>query len=192
MITRKLMLAVSVLLTIAIASTVTVQAGILDWFKSNNAQADQVQSGSFDSLYASVFVSAQKENEDKLVLNETTMTAATSPLGAVGVTLRRTYTVQVSAYNSEVGQTDDSPFITANGTHVRDGIVAANIINAYGGNIPFNTAIKFKNCGGIANDKIFIVTDRLNKRYTMNVDIWMESHADAVQFGRRTCQIEVL
>jgi 3D (Asp-Asp-Asp) domain-containing protein len=192
MITRKHMLAVSVLFTIAIASTVTAQAGILDWFKSNDAQADQAESGSFDSLYASILASAQEEDEGAIVMNETTMTPANSPLGGTGVSLRRFYTVQVSGYNSEIAQTDASPFITANGTHVRDGIVAANIYNAYGGNIPFNTAIKFKNCGGIAGDKIFIVTDRLNKRYTKNVDIWFASHADAVKFGRRTCQIEVI
>lgn len=192
--TRKLTLAVSVLLTIAISTTISAQAGILDWFKSNGAKAEQAESGSFDSLYASVLTTSQSadESEGELVINETTMTAATSPVGAVGVTLRRIYTVQVSGYNSEVAQTDDSPWIGAAGTYMRDGVVAANIINAYGGNIPLFTLIKFKNCAGIPNDKVFSVEDRLNKRYRNNVDVWFAHKADALKLGRRTCQIEVL
>jgi 3D (Asp-Asp-Asp) domain-containing protein len=71
------------------------------------------------------------------------------------------------------------------GTHVRDGMVAANML-------PFRTVIKFKNCGGIPEDKIFVVEDRMNKRYQNNVDIWFADHAVAVKFGRRTCQIEVI
>jgi 3D (Asp-Asp-Asp) domain-containing protein len=192
MITRKLTLAVSVLLTIAIASTVTAQAGIRDWFVSNDVPAERADTGSFDSLYASVLAVSERRDE-ALAITGSALLPMNSPAGGGnGYTLRRTYSVQVSAYNSEVGQTDDSPFITANGTHVRDGIVAANIYNSAGGNIPFNSVIKFKNCGSIPNDKIFVVTDRLNKRYRMNVDIWMESHADALQFGRRTCTIEVI
>ena len=69
--------------------------------------------------------------------------------------------------------------------HKRLMMVAANML-------PFRTPIKFKNCGGVPEDKIFFVEDRMNKRYQNNVDIWMQSHSDAVKFGRRTCQIETI
>ena len=188
----QLLIAVYVLIAISIATVSPAQAGFMDWFKSIGAESDQAQNGSFDSLYASVLAEQPEQAQESLALLANAIAPVNAPSKVSTTTLRRTYTVQVSAYNSEAAQTDDSPFITANGTHVRDGIVAANIISSSGRNIPFDTAIKFKNCGSVPNDKIFIVTDRLNKRYTNNVDIWMESKADALKFGRRTCQIEVL
>jgi 3D (Asp-Asp-Asp) domain-containing protein len=192
MYTRKhLLIAVSVFITIAISTTLTAQAGILDFLKSRDIRIET--SGSFDSLYASVLVNSQTETKDKLVMNETTLIPATSPMGGNGYDVtRRIITVQVSGYNSEVAQTDDSPFIGSAGTYMRDGVVAANIIDAYGRNIPHFTKIRFKNCGNIPNDKIFSVEDRLNKRYTKNVDVWFAHKADALKLGRRTCQIEVL
>ncbi len=182
--TPKKHILVASLIAISMMTSLTAQAGFLDWFRTNTAAAEQTNYGSFDSLYASVMNPSPADPEQPtLVANA--IAAVSSPAGGVRKVLRRSYVVQVSGYNSEVGQTDDSPFITANGTHVRDGIVAANML-------PFGTAIKFKNCGWIDENKIFIVTDRMNKRYQNNVDIWFESHTDAVKFGRRSCQIEVI
>lgn len=94
-----------------------------------------------------------------------------------------TYYVEMTAYTSEVGQTDDSPFITANGSRVRDGIVATNFLK-------FNTRIRIPELYG---DKIFLVTDRMNARYATRVDIWMEQKPEAIQFGlKRSVKIEVL
>jgi|GEM_PF-2339715 len=91
--------------------------------------------------------------------------------------------VDMTAYNSEVGQTDSTPFITANGTRVRDGIVAANFLK-------FNTRIRIPELYG---DKIFVVTDRMNKRYTSRVDIWMQKKSAARKFGvKHKIKIEVL
>lgn len=90
--------------------------------------------------------------------------------------------VAMTAYSSTPDQTDDSPFITANGTRVRDGIVATN-------GLPFGTKIKIPELYG---DKVFVVTDRMNKRYTDRVDIWMETREEAIQFGvKRSVKIEV-
>ena len=36
--------------------------------------------------------------------------------------------VWLTAYSSSVDETDDTPFITASGKHVRDGIVATNFL----------------------------------------------------------------
>jgi 3D (Asp-Asp-Asp) domain-containing protein len=185
--TRKQILVAS-FIAISLMTSLTAQAGFLDWFRSDDAQANVASTGSFDSLYASVMSEPSAEN-DKPTLVANAVAPANSPVGGVQKALRRTYYVTVSGYNSEVAQTDDSPFITANGTHVRWGIVAANIIDSNGYNIPFNTAIKIPSLFG---DQIFIVTDRLNKRYTKNVDVWFEHKADALKLGRRLVQIEVI
>jgi 3D (Asp-Asp-Asp) domain-containing protein len=94
----------------------------------------------------------------------------------------RTMYIMVSAYNSEVGQTDSTPFITASNTRTRDGIVATN-------SLPFGTVVRFPDYSG---DKEFVVEDRMNKRYYYQMDIWMEEHADAVQFGSQFLKMEIL
>ncbi len=88
----------------------------------------------------------------------------------------------VTAYSSTVDQCDDTPFITANGTHVRDGIVAANWLR-------FGTRVRIPEMFG---DKVFVVTDRMNTRFDDRLDIWMEERGDAVAFGLRHLTIEVL
>lgn len=93
------------------------------------------------------------------------------------------YTMRVAstAYNSLENQTDSTPFITASGTHVRHGVVAANFL-------PIGTYIKIPDIYG---DQIFVVEDRMNARYDKKVDIWMENYDDAIQYGSRTITIEV-
>ena len=105
-----------------------------------------------------------------------------SPTGGSSKVIRKTYLVELSAYTSEVAQTDDSPFITAKGTHVRDGIVATNMF-------PFGTTLKIPSLYG---DKIFVVEDRMNTRYQNNVDIWFDDKPAALKLGRRLIQIEVI
>jgi 3D (Asp-Asp-Asp) domain-containing protein len=92
-----------------------------------------------------------------------------------------TITVTATAYNSLPNQTDDTPFITASGTTVRHGVLAANFL-------PIGTRVKIPEIYG---DDIFIVEDRMNPRYHQRVDIWMEDYSDAIQFGVRNIDIEV-
>ncbi len=93
-----------------------------------------------------------------------------------------TYIVSATAYSSTVDQCDASPFITASGTHVRDGIIAANFL-------PFGAKVKIPEMYG---DKVFVVEDRMNQRYQSRIDVWMPSRGEALQFGVRTVKIEVL
>jgi len=92
----------------------------------------------------------------------------------------------ITAYNSDPRQTDDTPCITANNFNVCEhGIedtVAANFLK-------FNTKIRIPDLFG---DRIFIVRDRMNKRYPDRLDIWMLDQDEAWKFGRRTARIEVL
>ncbi len=92
-----------------------------------------------------------------------------------------TMTVPTTAYNSDPAQTDDTPFITASGTHTRFGVVAANFL-------PIGTRIKIPDHFG---DQVFVVEDRMNARYNKRVDIWMQENSDARQWGVRNVTIEV-
>lgn len=92
-----------------------------------------------------------------------------------------TITVPSTAYNSLPNQTDSTPFITASGTHVRHGVVAANFL-------PIGTRIKIPDIYG---DQVFVVEDRMNARYHKKVDIWMENYSDAIVYGVKNIKIEV-
>ena len=94
----------------------------------------------------------------------------------------KTYVVEASGYSSTHDQTDDTPFVTASGTYVRDGVIAANFL-------PIGTMVKIPDLFG---NKMFIVEDRMNKRYWMNIDVWFTSREAALQFGRKHVKIEVV
>ncbi len=89
--------------------------------------------------------------------------------------------IVVTAYSSEPWQTDSTPFHTADGTHVRDGLIAANFL-------PLGTRVKFPELYG---DKEFIVKDRMNARYWHRADIWMPETPMARQFGVQYTTIEI-
>jgi len=92
----------------------------------------------------------------------------------------------ITAYNSIPGQTDDSPCITANGfnvcKHNTEDTIAVNFLK-------FGTKVRIPEIFG---DRIFVVRDRMHKRYTNRVDIWMINKADAIKLGKRLAKIEVL
>lgn len=92
----------------------------------------------------------------------------------------------LSAYTSEKAQCDDSPCITANGfnlcEHGIEDSVAANFLK-------FGTKIRIPELFG---DRIFVVRDRMNKRYSDRVDVWMLNKADAKNFGLKYAKIEIL
>jgi 3D (Asp-Asp-Asp) domain-containing protein len=90
--------------------------------------------------------------------------------------------VPTTAYSSTVDQTDDTPFITASGTLVRPGVVAANFL-------PIGTHLRIPDYYG---DMVFVVEDRMNERYNERLDIWMETHTQAIKWGIRHVTIEVL
>lgn len=90
--------------------------------------------------------------------------------------------VVVTAYSSTHDQTDDMPFITASGSRVRDGIVACNFL-------PFGTKITLPKLFG---DKIFVVEDRMAKRFSDRIDIWFPSRWQATQFGLKILEMKIL
>jgi len=172
------------LVTIIIGLSHSANAGILDWAKSedNKIIPDEIV-GSFDKLYQDIkdptlAISNTADVADGFVSAANNLTATKNETRV----LTKAYKVSVSAYSSTVDQTDSSPFITAAGTFVHDGIVAANFL-------PIGTAIKIP---AVFGDKIFVVEDRMNSRYWHNVDIWFPDRESAINFGRKNLQIEVL
>src|SRR3989344_4724075 len=89
--------------------------------------------------------------------------------------------ISMTAYSSTPGQTDSTPFITANGSQVRDGIVAANFL-------PFGTKVRIPEVFG---DKVFSVEDRMNARYYYKIDVWMPTYEEAKNFGLKYVEVEI-
>lgn len=90
--------------------------------------------------------------------------------------------ITVTAYSSTMDQTDDSPFIMASGRRVYDGAIAANFL-------PFGAKVRFPELYG---EKIFTVEDRMNKRHSYKMDVWMETRRQALNFGVKKIKYEVV
>jgi len=95
-------------------------------------------------------------------------------------------TGEFTMYTASIEETDNSPFITADGTDLRltsECILANNIL-------PFSTRIYIKELNLICS-----VHDRMNLRYGVgNFDIFMKnkSRKEALVFGRRNLHYKVL
>jgi 3D (Asp-Asp-Asp) domain-containing protein len=125
--------------------------------------------------------------------NTSTAPASTAPMAKVAqmaslitplvaVTPTNSKTVWVTAYTSDPAETSDHPLITASGHMVRDGIVAANFL-------PFGTKIQIP---ALFGNKVFVVQDRTNQKYSGRVDIWMSNVNKAIVFGIQHAQIVIL
>jgi 3D (Asp-Asp-Asp) domain-containing protein len=97
--------------------------------------------------------------------------------------IARKISVVLTAYSSTVEETDSTPFITANGSYVHDGVIANNML-------PFGTKVKIP---ALYGDKIFLVEDRMHWRKSdYHFDIWFPSHQQAEQFGVKYAFLEIL
>jgi len=95
----------------------------------------------------------------------------------------RTIKMVLTAYNSLPEQTDDTPFITASGKHVADGIIANNLL-------PFGTKVRIPSLYG---DKVFVVEDRMHSNKSKyHVDVWMPDYSQAKNFGAKITDIQII
>jgi len=91
--------------------------------------------------------------------------------------------VQATAYSSHVGQTDKTPFLAAWNNHIRPGMkiiaVSRDLISKYGlGN---GKRVRIQGLPGY-----YTVRDKMNKRYTKRIDIYMGTNRrKALRWGRR-------
>ncbi len=118
------------------------------------------------------------KNDDLATISGLAFITSGQPL--IGVV--KVYETFVTAYSSSVDETDSTPFITASGKRVRDGIVAANFL-------PMGTKIRIPEIFG---NKVFVVEDRMARRHAEKVDIWFPTKQEAKTFGRKKLQIEVI
>ncbi len=114
---------------------------------------------------------------------------ATSPVSAVSPDLAMATSgvvsvlaMRITAYASVPAETDNTPFITADGSHVADGIAASNIL-------PFGTRIEIP---ALFGDKIFTIHDRMSQRIKNTIDLWMPTVKKAIIFGAQHASIFVL
>lgn len=99
------------------------------------------------------------------------------------VTPIKSLNMMVTAYSSTVDQTDSTPFTTASGTCVKDGVVANNLL-------PFGAKVRIP---ALYGDKIFTVEDRMNARKSdYHVDIWFSDTNEAINFGAKLAMVEVI
>ena len=171
-------LALAIVLLYQIVYSSVASAGAFDWLANNNEDRDPF------------VVEAMKEN--RLSYSEDIWQHMKTILELeeekIDLKVLSTHTVRATGYSSTPDQTDDTPFITASGTYVRDGIVAANFkIN--GRRVPFGTLVRIPEIYG---EKVFIVEDRMNSRYTNNLDIWFSERNLAKEFGSKRVVIEVV
>jgi 3D (Asp-Asp-Asp) domain-containing protein len=98
-------------------------------------------------------------------------------------------TVVATAYSSDVGQTDESPCIPADGYDLcahyekfgEGNTIAANFL-------PLGAQVKIPELFG---DRILVVHDRMNRRYgDYRIDIWLPTKDEAVKFGSKVIDLE--
>ncbi len=122
-----------------------------------------------------------KQNRDKetglfLITGNDSILAVNAP------SVLKTMSVVITAYSSTPDQTDDTPFITASNTRVRDGIVAANFL-------AFGTRVRIPELFG---DKIFTVEDRMARKNSDKMDIWFPERHLAKRFGVQKADVIIL
>jgi 3D (Asp-Asp-Asp) domain-containing protein len=102
------------------------------------------------------------------------------------VKVKSTSVHKITAYNSDVSQTDGSPCTTANGfnvcQHNQEDTIAANFLK-------FGTKVKIPDLFG---DKVFVVRDRMSAKHANRVDVWMKNRQSAIKFGVKVAKIQVV
>ena len=117
----------------------------------------------------------ENQNEVSLAILNKDSLLNEAPLGSFS-------TVSVTGYSSAPEETDETPFITASGKYVREGIVASNFL-------PLGTKIRLPEIFG---EQVFVVEDRMNKKHSDKIDVWLESKEKAQNFGVKISKIEIL
>lgn len=119
-------------------------------------------------------------NSNLQLIGQSILLPVSAPPVAV---VEKTITVIATGYSSTIDQTDESPFITASNSIVRDGIVANNLL-------AFGTKVRLPELFG---DKVFEVDDRMHSRKgNFHVDVWFPTTEQAKQFGAKIAVLEVL
>jgi 3D (Asp-Asp-Asp) domain-containing protein len=114
-----------------------------------------------------------------------------------------TFTLRATAYNSEEGQTDATPFITATGATTAFGIIAASRDMLE--HIPYGSLVRLKDMGNYRSGRgegkyqelldtqgLFIVEDTMHPRKLEQIDVWFPHRSEALTWGVRKVELEVV
>lgn len=110
--------------------------------------------------------------------------ASPSTAAPAAPAIEKVLRLKITAYTSLVAETKSygSPYITADGSYVHDGVVATNLL-------PFGTKVMIPSLFG---DEVFTVDDRMSAKLMDNMDVWMPTYRQAIVFGAHTADVEVL
>ncbi len=102
----------------------------------------------------------------------------------------QTIWIVITAYSSTVDQTDSTPCHTANDFDLCTYYDEYNDYNTIAGNgLMFNTEVRLPEIFG---DKVFVVRDRMNKRYNYGrIDVWFPTREEAIKFGIKYVKMEI-
>ncbi len=123
---------------------------------------------------------------------------------ALGPDAHPSYVVRATGYNSLESQTNSQPFITATGASTRFGIVAVSR-DLLGGRLPYGSLLRIRDLGNYHNgngvgafqtvldaQQVFIVEDTMHPRKTDQIDVWFAAYDDAVRWGVRQVEVELV
>ena len=87
----------------------------------------------------------------------------------------------ITAYNAVEEQTDDTPCISASGLNVCETYKRVCASNEF----PFGTLL-------LINGRVWDVQDRTNSRYNYRIDLLMDDHAEAMEWGSRVLEVNII
>lgn len=139
-----------------------------------------------------------------------TVTLAQEPIvvgpqaGPIGPVANPVYILRATAYNSLASQTDHTPHVTSTGQATRLGIIAASR-DLLGHELPYGSLVRIRDLGAYANGRgygkfqslldqqqLFIVEDTMHQRKRDQIDVWLDDHATALNWGVRKVAVEVV
>ncbi len=113
------------------------------------------------------------------------------------------YILKATGYNSHASQTDSTPTITATGATTTFGIIAASR-DLLDDEIPYGSLVRIRDLGNyksgrgaghfqdLLNETLFIVEDTMHPRKVDQVDIWFPQLSQALNWGVRRVEVEVV
>lgn len=122
----------------------------------------------------------------------------------VGPVANPVFKLRATGYNSLASQTDATPHITAIGTRTRFGIIAVSR-DLLSSDIPYGSLVRIKDLGSyhggrgagafqalLDSQGVFIVEDTMHARKRNQIDVWFPGRGDALSWGVRQVEVEVV
>lgn len=113
-----------------------------------------------------------------LSLGAITIPATVSYAEAPQEVAKEVLTAEVTSYSSDPAETDDTPDITASGSHVHEGTLACPRKYAFGTRVEI---------AGVH----YVCEDRMNRKYPDRFDVWSPSKEAATAWGIQTLTVTI-